>query len=176
VPGVPSQTLSGCFDVKKTAKNWIVSYGWGGRIIRPEDGPHPFGAGHGALKRATAQTDRTRCGATDITGPYTESPRPLSCHLAKNAKARQLAGFVVFGWGGRIRTYEWRDQNPSFYSVFSVSYGIYFVADPLRSPYVPTAATRAATRSIGRSGNPFRSHRRSPKLPLMLPKRRPTDA
>ena len=31
--------------------------GWGGRIIRPEDGPHPFGAGHGAFKRATAQTD-----------------------------------------------------------------------------------------------------------------------
>ena len=68
--------------------------GWGGRIIRPEDGPHPFGAGHGALKRATAQTDRPRCGATDITGPYTESPRPLSCRHAKNAKARRSAGFA----------------------------------------------------------------------------------
>jgi integrase len=35
VPGVPSQALSTCFDTRKTAKNWIISYGWGGRIIRP---------------------------------------------------------------------------------------------------------------------------------------------
>jgi hypothetical protein len=43
VPGVPSQTLSGCFDIRKTAKNWIVSYGWGGRIIRPGTGLTPSG-------------------------------------------------------------------------------------------------------------------------------------
>jgi hypothetical protein len=43
VPGVPSQTLSGCFDIRKTAKNWIVSYGWGGRIIRRGTGLTPSG-------------------------------------------------------------------------------------------------------------------------------------
>src|ERR1700730_1713653 len=32
VSGVPGHTLSGCFDIRKTAKSWIVSYGWGGRI------------------------------------------------------------------------------------------------------------------------------------------------
>src|SRR5579862_153335 len=36
VSGVPSQALSGCFDIRKTAKNWIVSYGWGGRIRTSE--------------------------------------------------------------------------------------------------------------------------------------------
>jgi len=30
-PGVTSQTLSGCFDVRKTANNWVVRYGWGGK-------------------------------------------------------------------------------------------------------------------------------------------------
>jgi hypothetical protein len=43
VSGVPSQTLSGCFDVRKIAKNWIVRYGWGGRIIRPLRGLTPSG-------------------------------------------------------------------------------------------------------------------------------------
>ena len=42
----------------------------------------------------------------------TRTLRALSFHLAINAKARQLAGFDVYGWGGRIRTSEWRDQNP----------------------------------------------------------------
>jgi len=23
-----------------------------------------------------------------------------------------VGGLCIFGWGGRIRTYEWRDQNP----------------------------------------------------------------
>src|ERR1700730_13526901 len=36
VSGVQSQTLSGCFDIRKTATNWIVSYGWGGRIRTSE--------------------------------------------------------------------------------------------------------------------------------------------
>ena len=35
-PAFRAQTLSGCFDVRKTAKNWIVSYGWGGRIRTSE--------------------------------------------------------------------------------------------------------------------------------------------
>ena len=32
VSGVPSQTLSGCFDIGETAKSLIVRFGWGGRI------------------------------------------------------------------------------------------------------------------------------------------------
>src|ERR1700737_2366327 len=36
VSGVPGHTLSGCFDIRKTAKSWIVSYGWGGRIRTSE--------------------------------------------------------------------------------------------------------------------------------------------
>jgi len=44
--------LSDCFD----EENWDLEVGWGGRIIRPEDGPHPFGAVRGALTRVTART------------------------------------------------------------------------------------------------------------------------
>ena len=62
-------------------------FGWGGRIIRP-CGPHPFGAAPaGVILPAVARAQS-----------YT---RTLS-----------TAHAFLSGWGGRIRTSVWRDQNP----------------------------------------------------------------
>ena len=77
--------------------------GWGGRIIRPEDGPHPFGAGHGALKQTTAQSDEPRCSATDNTA---RQPEHRSRYPATSPKTRKPAGWrALHFWLG------WQDSN-----------------------------------------------------------------
>jgi len=67
-----SQIAKSLSSRRKAAEFRGRKVGWGGRIIRPEDGPHPFGAGHGALGRTTAHSDEPRCGATDNTTRQTE--------------------------------------------------------------------------------------------------------
>jgi hypothetical protein len=44
-------------------------------------------------------------------GPHAAGGSQISKSLSGSGKAAQIGGRRV-GWGGRIRTYEWRDQNP----------------------------------------------------------------
>ena len=66
--------------------------GW--KDYSARDGPHPFGAVHGASKPTTAQSDQPRRGATDNAGRYTEHRGRYPSTSPQNAKSPPAGGLL----------------------------------------------------------------------------------
>jgi hypothetical protein len=122
--------------------------GWGGRIIRPGDGPHPFGAVRGALTRVTARTNQPPQRDRQH-WPLHRAPRPLSFpswHSPRATRERCLwlmpsymAGVEGFEPpNGGIKT---RNRNQHNQQVAETTDCLV----PLHTPRFPIAATKPAT-------------------------------
>src|ERR1700730_8431847 len=77
----------------------LAQIGWGGRIIRP-CGPHPSGRPSGVIL-------------------------PLLTHPLGPFPGNEPLQPQKYGWGGRIRTSVWRDQNPLPYRLATPQLEIY---------------------------------------------------